>query len=137
MNFKCKPKKFKHFFQGPKYSCSLLTRLRVEYSDLNAHRYKVGLSESIDCTCISNKPETSQHFLLQCELYTEERRTLFDQIKQFIPNFHKLPLKRQYFILIFGYEPENDEMQQINTKIMKFSQKYILSTKRFETDYLG
>ena len=60
------------------------------------------------------------------------RKVLYDQIEQnFIPNFKKLSSKRQYEILVYGYDPDNPELKQINGKIMLFTQTYIQKTKRF------
>ena len=59
---------------------------------------------------------------------------LFEQIQtNFIPNFQKLSMKRQFEILVFGYDPYNHEMKQINWKIMIFTQAFINKTKRFKT----
>ena len=52
--------------------------------------------------------------------------------QHFIPNFKKLSLKRQYEILIYGYEPSNLEMIGINSKITKLTQTFILKSKRFD-----
>ena len=125
-----KPKKFKHFQRGPKYDCLLLTRIRLGNSDLNSHKFKTGFSDTMQCLC-SNPHECSKHFITQCFLYTEERRVLYDQVSQYIPNFYKLSVKKQYDILILGPDPENPEMIKINTQILRFTQKFIKSTKRF------
>ena len=60
-------------------------------------------------------------------------RTLFDRVEQtFIPKFRQLTQKRQYEILVEGFDPENLELRKFNTKIMKFTQDFILSSKRFD-----
>ena len=38
-------------------------------------------------------------------------------------------MKRQFEILVFGYEPYNHEMKQINGKIMMLTQTFISKTK--------
>jgi hypothetical protein len=75
--------------------------------------------------------ETPEHYITQCFLYTEERRTLFSQIEKFIPRFKLCSMKRQFEILTQGYEINNPELVKINTQIMKFTQNFILKTKRF------
>ena len=125
-----KPKKYKHFQRGPKFDCSLLTRIRVGNSNLNSHKFKTGFSNTTQCLC-AHPDENSIHYITQCFLFTEERRTLYDQVSQFVPNFLKLSNKKQYDILIFGHEPDNVEMLKINTKFLLQTQKYIRSTKRF------
>ena len=117
LNKSLKPNKRKHYNRGNKYSIMLLTSLRVEHSNLNAHSFKIGL----------DTPETSLHFLIVCPHFTEQRRTLFDRIKQnFIPKFRKLSQKSQYEILVEGYDPENPELTKINSK-MKWNSHKILS----------
>jgi hypothetical protein len=125
-----KPPKFKHFQRGYKLSCTLLTRIRVGQSDLNTHRFKVGQTDSTTCMCL-HPHETPEHYITQCFLYTEERRTLFSQIEKFIPRFKLCSMKRQFEILTQGYEINNPELVKINTQIMKFTQNFILKTKRF------
>jgi hypothetical protein len=127
-----KPAKFKHFQRGHKYPCTLLTRIRVGQSDLKTHRFKVGKADNTVCLCL-HPHETPEHYITQCFLYTEERRILFSQIEQFIPRFKYCSMKRQFEILTQGYEINNPEMVKINTKIMKFTQHFILQTKRFST----
>ena len=98
---------------------------------MNTHSFQIGFSESPKCLC-EHQNENSLHYITECWLYTEERRILYDQVEQnFIPNFKKLSKKRQCEILIFGYEINNKELLQINTKLMVLTQQYILKTKRF------
>ena len=113
-----------------KHTCSLLTKIRLGQSDLKTHLFKVGLSDATDCPC-GHKYETPEHYILTCPRYAEERRTLYDRMIQFIPNFKRLPHKRQYEILIFGYQPKDPDLIKINTQIMKFTQMFLLHTRRF------
>ena len=58
----------------------LLTKLRVQFSPLNEHRFK----HAFDClspVCFCGKDnENNKHFLLHCPLYDVLRRDLFDQL---------------------------------------------------------
>ena len=85
LKLKLKPKRFKHFSRGSKRGNSLLTQLRVGRSFLGQHSFTIGLSESPDCLC--HRVESIEHYLLDCFLYNEERRTLFDSVEQLIPKF--------------------------------------------------
>ena len=76
--------------------------------------------------------ESSIHYLTECEGYSESRLKMLNQIKQFIPNIFLLPKKRQFEILIYGYDPENNELLRYNTKIMIATQNFIYDTKRFK-----
>ena len=128
---KIKPQKYKHYSGGSKLGNMLLTRIRVGRSLLNSHSYSIGMSETNTCKCNDTVAETPQHYFTQCPLYTEHRSTLHDQVEQFIPQFRRLPLKRQFDILIHGYDPSNHELKNINIKIMISTQNFIFNTKRF------
>ena len=128
-----KPHKRKHYAAGSKHLNSLLTSIRLGRSDLNAHKFKVSLSDTMTCThCDDSTPESPVHFFTSCTHFAEMRQTLYGQIeREFIPNFKRIPLKRQYEILVEGFEPDNFEMRKINSKIQKLTQTFIYKTKRF------
>ena len=85
------------------------------------------------CSCDSISPETPLNFITQCPLFADKRQTLYDQVEQnYIPQFSKLSLRRQFDILVHGFEPLNSELTQINTKILILTQNFILRTKRFD-----
>ena len=124
-----KPKRHKHFSRGSKRGNALLTQLRVGRSFLNSHGFSIGLSESPSCLCDRN--ETVEHYLISCFLYTEERRTLFNTIERLIPNFLKQNQKRKVEILLNGVNLESEEIDSRNVPITLAVQKFIFSTKRF------
>ena len=62
-----KPIKYKHFSKGSKIGNSLFTRIRLNRSDLNLHKFSIGLSESAECICHANK-ESTMHYLTECFL---------------------------------------------------------------------
>ena len=126
-----KPKKYKHFSRGQKKLCTLLTQIRVERSNLNSHKFQVGKIDNPKCLC-EDPNENSLHFVTCCWLFTEERRILFDQVEQYIPQFRSLSKKRQYEILVNGYNLDNPDLLHINTQIMKMTQHFIFKTKRFK-----
>ena len=79
-----KPPKFKHFARGNKFSNPLLTKVRVSRSDLNQHKFTIGLVDSPQCLCYFRE-ESPSNFFLDCFLYLLERQTLFDLIEHYIP----------------------------------------------------
>ena len=125
-----KPKKIKHFSKGSKLGNTLLTRLRLQRSDLNSHKFVIGQSETSECMCHS-KHESSQHYLLDCFLYSCERQILFNQVEHFIPNFVSFSKSKKYEILLNGLKTDNPEFNTTNTSITIAVQKFILKTKRF------
>ena len=134
LSHQIKPKKHGHYSYGyNKYTNILLTRIRIGNSYLAAHSFTTGHSTTNICqNCTNRKPETSIHYITSCPHFIDMRNVLYDQIEQnFIPNFKKLSSKRQYEILVYGYDPDNPELKRINGKIMLFTQTYIQKTKRF------
>ena len=90
------------FNVGSKYDNSLLTRLRVGRTYLNAHSYTIGHAITNTCSCDDKTPEMSLHFLISCPKLTEMRRTLFDQVEQqFVPTLKRLSMQRQFEILVY------------------------------------
>ena len=130
MKLKYKPIKIKHFAKGSKYGNSLLTRLRVGRSYLNAHSYSIGLSESPACDCGAPQ-ESSQHVLQSCPLYFSERQLLIEKVQTILPGFLRKSLKQQCDILFFGLSPENPDFLLSNTSIT--DQQFLIRAPRFES----
>ena len=126
-----KPTRYKHFERGTKYGCSLLTRIRIGRSYLNEQSFQIGHTDASKCLC-EHPQETSLHYITQCWLYTEERRTLYDQVEQIFPKFKSLGQNKQYEFLVEGYMKDNPDYLQLNVKIMILTQNYILKTKQFK-----
>ena len=125
-----KPPRYKHFSKGQKLGNCLLTKIRVGRSDLNQHRFVVGLSESPSCLCHFDN-ENPEHYFLDCFLYFSERRILFDLIEHYIPNFQRLTKKQKLNIILRGVDIENPEVLSTNITLTKAVQKYIIFSKRF------
>ena len=126
-----KPKRYKFYAKGQKYKCSLLTRIRVGRTILKEHSFLIGLSDTMSCPKCDNNQESPIHFITTCPFFTEQREIMITKMLQFIPDFKNLPKKRQYEILVHGYDRENDELTYINKNIMFFTQDFIYNSKRF------
>ena len=103
-----KPNKIRHYSKGSKVGNILLTRIRLDRSELNLHRFVIGQSDSPQCLCYARQ-ESSLHFMIDCFLYSVERQVLFGQVEHYVPNFSKLSKIKQYEILVFGLKRENPE----------------------------
>ena len=125
-----KPIKIKHFSKGSKVGNKLLTRIRLERSDLNIHTFSIGLSESSECLCHA-KHESSLHYLIDCFLYSGERQTLFNLVEHYFPNFNQLNKAKKYDVLVNGLYPDNPDYYSTNTTISIAVQNFIFKTKRF------
>ena len=135
-DFKCqlkldmKPAKYKTFSVGYKYSNSILTRFRTGRTDLNLDRFTIGLSTDPSCQC-HHKVESSEHFILDCFLFTVERQKLFEQVEHLIPKFSKFNKKEKFHILTRGVEALNPDFYHTNKKLSLAVQNFIIKTKRF------
>ena len=109
---------------------SLLTRIRVGRSLLNQHSFTIGLSDSPECAC-HFRSESSEHYFLDCFLYTPERQTLLSLVEHYVPNFTRLTKKNKLDLLLRGVNLDNDEFLPTNTILTKAVQNFILQTKRF------
>ena len=125
-----KPPSYKHFSKGKKSSNSLLTRIRVGRSDLNQHKFTVGLVDSPQCDC-QFREESPSHFFLDCFLYMPERQNLFGLIEHYIPKFKSFNKPKKLNIILEGFEIQNDDFIQLNTTLTLAVQNFILKTKRF------
>ena len=130
MKANSKPPRYKHFSRGNKLSNSLLTKIRIGRSDLNQHKFSIGLADSPQCDCLFRE-ESSSHYFLDCFLYSPERRILFDLVEHYIPKFSNLKKSQKLDIILRGYKIENSEYIGLNTTLTIAVQKFILQTKRF------
>ena len=126
-----KPQKHKHFSKGSKNGNALLTRIRLGRSELKMHKFSIGQSESAECSC-HFKNESSQHFLIDCFLYSSERQILFDRVEHFIPKFKSFNKSQKYEILVKGINTYDPDFLYTNTSISIAVQKFIFQSKRFE-----
>ena len=125
-----KPPRYKHFSRGSKLGNTLLTRIRVGRSYLNQHSFTIGHADSPECLC-HFKSESSEHYFLDCFLYSLERQKLFSLIEHHVPNFKQLNKKQKLDLILQGVNINDDEFLSVNTTITKAVQIFILTTKRF------
>ena len=85
----------------------LLTRLRLQLSHLNEHKFRNGFEDTISPMCSSNMEiESNKHFLLRCHFYSSQRLELFDELNKINFSFFKLSAKDQVNILSYSYSSE-------------------------------
>ena len=122
-----KPQKYKHFSRGSKLGNILLTRIRVGRSNLNQHKFTIGMVDNPECMC-HFRSESPEHFFLDCFLYLPERQILFGLIEHYVPFFPKLTKKEKLEMILKGVYINDDTFLTTNTIIMKATQNFILST---------
>ena len=129
-NKELKPTKYKHFSRGNKWSNSLLTKIRVGRSDLQQHKFTIGLTDSPQCLC-HYREESPSHYFLDCFLYLPERQTMFSKIEHYIPKFPNFTKQRKLDLILRGLYIDNPDFLPLNTTLTITVQNYILQTKRF------
>ena len=109
----------------------LLTRLRLDFSHVNEHKFRHGFKDTLNplCTC-GVEFETTEHFLLHCQLYSTDRSELFDKIVKIDQQFLNVTAKDQVLVLLYGSQRNNSENS--NQNIINFVLKYLKSTGRFD-----
>ena len=127
---KIKPKKYKHFARGNKLGNTLLTRIRVGRSYLNQHKFTIGHIDSPECLC-HFRSESTEHYFLDCFLYTPERQTLMSLVEHYVPFFKNSNKKKKLDILLNGVNIDKEEFLKTNTILTKAVQNFILSSRRF------
>ena len=126
-----KPVRYRYYNVGPKQSNSFLTGLRTGRTNLNLHKFTIGLSDEPTCLCHARN-ESSEHYLLECFLFSTERQTLFTLAEQIIPNFQRISKKGKSKILTEGIQTDNPEYYHTNKRLSLAVQSFILKTNCFQ-----
>ena len=109
----------------------LLTRLRVEFTDLHEHRFRHNfLCSSPFCSCQTGI-EDNGHFLLHCPRFSSHRRDLLDLLSRLIDfDIMYLSSKELTTLLLYG----NPNLSTITNRIIiEGTLRLIRSTGRFKT----
>ena len=122
-----RPEKRSAFKVSDLNGIKLLTRLSVKFSDLREHKFRHNFYITPMCLC-SEDTETTEHYLLRCQLYADRREVLFDAVSSIIQNdvstFHENDLCS---LLLYG-DPRFNEI--LNRSILESTIKYIYDSGR-------
>ena len=107
----------------------LLTRLRLEFSHLNEHRFRHNFESCVNplCSC-SLTTEDTVHYLLHCHHFTHHRIDLMNSVNSVIHNFESLSDLDKKAILLYG-DPGLDNNK--NKLILEATINYIKVSERF------
>ena len=119
-----------YYCHNPK-GIRLLARLRLGLSHLCEHKFKPACLNPL-CFC-GNKIETYTPYLLHCPTYTNDRMTLFNQIKSIECSILEFSNAIVTKILL---SEDNTFSDSSNTLILNSTVDYIISTKRFDDSIL-
>ena len=109
---------------------NLLTRLRVDFSDLKLHKFDHRFNcDSPLCSC-GQGSESTIHFFLHCQLCIDLRGVLLDSISEIIFNdFRLYPDQHMCHILLYGSESFNSVA---NRMISESTVRYIKDSRRLK-----
>ena len=83
----------------------LLNCLRLHFSHLNEHKFRHNVRATIDPICSrSLEPETTLHYLLRCNLYSDIRTELLNDICLLNPTLKNSTHEKLLNILLYGSE---------------------------------
>ena len=100
---KCEKKENSIFSIYDPLGVKLLTRLRLQFSHLNEHKFRHGFRDTINVMrACESEVETTEHFLLRCDLYSAQRSKLYENIKKVDSRFLILEVKEKVSFLLYG-----------------------------------
>ena len=83
------------------------TRLRLQLSHLNEHKFRHGFEDTISPMCSCNtETKSNENFILCCHFYSSQRLELFNKLNKINSSFFKLSAKDQVNILLHDYSSE-------------------------------
>ena len=83
----------------------LLTRLRLNFSHLNEHKFRHDFNDTINPMCLCGKePETTLHFLLRCDFYSIYRLELLNDICALNHSLKNTSEENLVKVLLYGTE---------------------------------
>ena len=119
----------KCFNINDKTNIRVLTKLRVDFSDLRAHRFRHNFNcLSPTCRC-GLEDESNTHYLTSCNIFSDQRKNLYASVSSHIPNFNSLSNEEITQYLLYGNKSLKDD---INIKILTGTISFIKATKRFD-----
>ena len=131
LKLRIKPPTYRHFRLGYKGVNTLMTLFRIGRTQLNSHRFTIGLSDTDRCLCGSI--ESPIHYYLDCNQYQSDRIKLVDKLVNLIPNFKNLKRQRQLDIILNGIIHKQGTDQDPRNRIITFAvQNFLVATNRFK-----
>ena len=109
----------------------LLTRLRVEFSDLREHRFRHNFQCSSPMCFCQTGIESNEHFLLHCQRHSSHRRDLLDHISNVV-DVDPETLSSTDLCNLLLYSSNSDFSVDTNHHIIESTISFIKSTSRFK-----
>ena len=100
------------------------------YSHLREHIFKHGFLDILDpiCSCRTSAVENTEHYLLHCFNFANQRTVLFDDLRNMGINYGPLDSSALSRMLLFGNHKFSDN---VNSDIIYAVINFIESANRF------
>ena len=107
----------------------LLSRLRVDLSYLNAHRFHRNFQECLNplCSCCL-ETEDATHYLLHCHYFSNQRTDPMNGLNSVVQSFEFMSENNKKDLLIFGDSRFNENKNKV---ILEATITFIKMSKRF------
>ena len=106
----------------------LLTRLRLQFSHLNEHKFRHNFNDCVSAMCdCGAETETTSHFFLRCQFFANERQKLLDDVYRIDASIKNLNEESLIDVLLHGSDRFNESK---NKQILLQTICYIQATKR-------
>ena len=109
----------------------LVTRLRLNFSHLNEHKFQHNFKETINpmCSC-GFELETTDQYLLRCKLYADLRLDLLNNIYTINQSLKYSSEEQLLSVLLFGFE---DFTLDTNANIPRRTMEFLNTIERFNS----
>ena len=107
-----------------------LTRLRVGFSHLREHKFRHNFADTLDpfCNCRTNSIETTEHYVMHCSEYSNERLEMFNELLQLDMSLIPLNPSKLLNVLLYG---DSRLTSAQNHEILSITVKFLCNTERF------
>ena len=108
----------------------LLTRSRVEFTDLRSHRFRHNFNCASPLCLFQTKIEDNEHYFLHCPRFAHQRRIMLDLVSRITNiNIMRQSSKELCNLLLYG---DSNSNVMINRIILEATLKYLKNSRRFE-----
>lgn len=116
----------RYFSLGTKLGNKLNTRMRLKTSALNAHLFRIGLTQTPQCRC-GYKNEGSAHFILFCPNFAHPRSKLMQGLVNVFPEFINMSDNTKLEILLKGSFLDKKQKAAVADSF----QSFLIGSRRF------
>ena len=125
------PAKSVYGIHNPK-GIAYLTQLRVGLSKLNFHKFKHNFQDTVNPMCsINDGIEDTEHFLLLCNSFTEQRHDLLAGVNDLLEAYGYSEALDNNILQLLLYGNKNFPLEA-NRLILNATMNYIFETERFD-----